>query len=287
MTAAKMTVHNLNKSPENLMKALKKYRAGGRHFRIAKADTADKNGLPDSKAERKKLADELGVQLNQLQDILYGQEKHRILIVLQGMDTSGKDGTIRHVFAHTDPLGIRAAAFKVPTENERAHDYLWRVHQVVPQNGEIVVFNRSHYEDVLTTLVHGSIDEDEFQRRLEHINHFEKLLTDTGTTIIKCFLHISKDEQRKRLQERIDEPSKNWKFNPRDLDDRALWDDFQTTYQRVIQATDTDNAPWYVIPADSKSARNVIILKILLAHLKALDLHYPEADSASWPETID
>lgn len=266
--------------------ALKKYRAGGSKFKLKKHDPRDKSDVPDNKNERKALADKLGQEINALQDILYGQSKHRVLIVLQGMDTSGKDGTIRHVFAHTDPLGMRVQAFKVPTEEERAHDFLWRIHQVVPKNGEIVIFNRSHYEDVLTTLVHDNIDEAEFTRRLEHIQNFERLLSDTGTTLIKIFLHISKDEQRARLQERLDTPDKNWKFNPNDLNDRALWDEFQTTYETVIAATDHDNAPWYIVPSDSKSARNVIISRIVLAHLKALDLHYPAVDKSDWPKEI-
>lgn len=264
---------------------LKKYRAQ-RPCTLNNATADDKSAVPDSKHERKALADKLGQELNALQDILYGQNKHRVLIVLQGMDTSGKDGTIRHVFAHTDPLGMRVQAFKVPTENERAHDYLWRVHQVVPKNGEIVIFNRSHYEDVLTTLVHGTIDETEFTRRLAHIRDFERLLAETGTTIIKFFLHISKEEQRVRLQERIDNADKNWKFNPGDLNDRALWDEFQSTYEKVIAKTDSDEAPWYIIPANSKSVRNVIILRIVLAHLQKLDLQYPEVDKTDWPTTI-
>ena len=157
---------------------------------------------------------------------------------------------------------------------------------MVPKNGEIVIFNRSHYEDVLTTKVHGSINQEEFERRLHQIRDFERMLAETGTTIVKIYLNISKDEQRERLQERIDRPEKNWKFNPGDLEDRKLWDEFMQTYENVIAATDCDHAPWYIVPADSKSSRNVIIVNILLEHLKKLDLAYPEVDTAGWPETV-
>lgn len=265
---------------------IKAYRATGKKFDLSAFATKDKHLVPDSKADRKAKADALGEKLNALQDVLYGQGKHRVLVVLQGMDTSGKDGTIRHVFQHTDPLGMRVQAFKVPSEAERARDYLWRVHQVVPKDGEIVIFNRSHYEDVLTTLVHDVIDEAEFKRRLAHINDFERMLSETGTTIIKFFLHISKDEQRERLQARLDNPDKHWKFNPSDLNDRKLWDKFQQTYESVIAATDNEHAPWYIIPADSKSSRDVIILEILLAHLQKLDLAYPKVDSSDWVKTV-
>lgn len=268
------------------MSFIKKYRAGGKDFQLSKHDPGNKSDVPSGKEARNAEVETLGIELDQLQDILYGQSKHRLLIVLQGMDTAGKDGTIRAVFRYADPLGIRVQAFKVPSENERAHDYLWRVHQVVPKNGEIVIFNRSHYEDVLTTKVHGSINQEEFERRLHQIRDFERMLAETGTTIVKIYLNISKDEQRERLQERIDRPEKNWKFNPGDLEDRKLWDEFMQTYENVIAATDCDHAPWYIVPADSKSSRNVIIVNILLEHLKKLDLAYPEVDTAGWPETV-
>jgi PPK2 family polyphosphate:nucleotide phosphotransferase len=191
------------------------------------------------------------------------------------MDTSGKDGTIRHVFSECDPLGIRLANFKAPSTEELAHDYLWRVHQQVPKAGELVIFNRSHYEDVVIVKVHNWIDEDECKRRYAQINDFERMLTETGTTIIKCFLHISKDEQRKRLQERLDDPAKTWKFNPGDIKERALWPNYTEAYEQAIKATSTKYAPWHIVPADSKTNRNLLISRLLLSTLKDLDLRYP------------
>ena len=208
-----------------------------------------------------------------------GQAAHpdnlKLLLILQGMDTSGKDGTIRHVFSECDPLGIRLANFKAPSSEELAHDYLWRVHQQVPKAGELVIFNRSHYEDVGIVRVHNWIDNDECKRRYAQINDFERMLTETGTTIIKCFLHISKAEQKKRLQERLDDPAKTWKFNPGDLAERKLWDNYNEAYEQAIKATSSKQAPWYIVPADSKTNRNLLISRLLLNTLKNLDLRYP------------
>ena len=264
-----------------------KYRAGGKKFKLADFPADDKSGLPDSKEARKLATEALSAELDQLQDILYAQAKHRFLVVLQGMDTSGKDGTIRTVFRAADPLGMRVQAFKAPSEAELARDYLWRVHMVVPQSGEIVIFNRSHYEDVLVTRVRGWIDEAEQARRIRQINDFERMLAETGTTIVKIFLNISNEVQRERLQERLDNPEKHWKFNPGDLEDRKLWPQFMQTYQQVIAATDTDHAPWYIVPADSKSGRSLIIVNILLEHLRKLDLAYPDADTSAWPQQVE
>lgn len=269
------------------MSFMSKYRAGGKDFKLSKHDSGDKSNVPADKEARNAEVETLGIELDRLQDILYGQSKHRLLVVLQGMDTAGKDGTIRAVFRAADPLGMRVQAFKAPCEDEKARDYLWRIHQVVPKNGEIVIFNRSHYEDVLVTRVRGWIDEEEHKRRIRQINDFERMLAETGTTIVKIYLNISKDEQRERLQERIDRPDKNWKFNPGDLEDRKLWDEFMKTYEKVIAATDSDDAPWYIVPADSKSTRNVVIVNILLEHLKKLDLAYPEVDTSGWPATVE
>ncbi len=266
---------------------IKQYRVKpGSKWQADDAAARDTHGLPDSKSKREEYVAQLAPELDTLQDMLYAEHKHKVLIVLQGMDTSGKDGTIRAVFQSVDPLGVRVQAFKAPTATELEYDYLWRVHQVVPKQGEIVIFNRSHYEDVLVTRVREWIDGAEEKRRLQQINDFERLLSETGTEIIKIFLHISKDEQRERLQKRLDEPEKNWKFNPGDLEDRKLWDQFQAQYGRVISATSTEYAPWYVVPADSKSGRNVIILNILLAHLRALDMRYPKVDTRTWPKVI-
>lgn len=258
----------------------------GARLKLADYNPADKSRVANDKAARNAHAAALSAQLDALQNLLYAEGKRKVLVVLQGMDTSGKDGTIRKVFQNVDPLGVRVQAFKAPTETELAHDYLWRVHQVVPRSGELVIFNRSHYEDVLVTRVKGWIDEAEAERRLAHINDFERLLSETGTTIIKFFLHISKDEQRQRLQERIDNADKNWKFNPGDLEDRKLWDAFQAQYEKVLAATSSPAAPWYIIPADSKSTRNQLILEILIHRLAELDMQYPKVDTRSWPETV-
>lgn len=255
-------------------------------WKLAEWDSKDKSRTLPDKAARNAYVASLAPKLDELQSVLYAEAKRKVLVVLQGMDTAGKDGTIRRVFQSVDPLGVRVHAFKAPTENELARDYLWRVHQVVPRNGELVIFNRSHYEDVLVTRVKGWIDEAEERRRLAQINDFERLLSETGTTVIKFFLHISKDEQRERLQARIDEADKNWKFNPGDLEDRQLWDAFQDQYQKVISATSTEIAPWYIIPADSKSSRNQLILDILIERLCALNMQYPQVDTSNWPEKV-
>lgn len=265
-----------------------------RHYRVSPGkldlqarDPSSKDFLPDSKGGRNEALAALGPTLDELQEVLYAEGERKVLLVLQGTDTAGKDGTIRHVFQNCDPLGIRVAAFKAPSENELARDYLWRIHQQVPRKGELVIFNRSHYEDVLITKVRGWISAEEEERRFKQINDFERLLSETGTTIIKCFLHISKEEQRERLQERLDRKDKNWKFNPGDLDDRALWDDYQKQYERVLNATSTDHAPWYVIPADSKSSRNLVIIQLLIHTLKSMDLRYPKVDTSSWPKAVE
>jgi PPK2 family polyphosphate:nucleotide phosphotransferase len=210
-----------------------------------------------------------------LQDKLYAQHKQKVLLVLQGTDTGGKDGTVRALFKGISPMGLRAVAFKAPTDAELAHDYLWRVHQCVPGNGEIAIFNRSHYEDVLITKVQGWIDDAECARRYAQIRDFERMLAETGTVIIKVFLHISKEEQRERLQERLDDPDKQWKFNPEDIKQREKWDDYQRAYEKAIRETDAPHAPWYVVPANSKTHRNLVIASLLLETLEGMDLHYP------------
>jgi PPK2 family polyphosphate:nucleotide phosphotransferase len=248
----------------------------GRKFSVESFDPADRS----ERSKKGKDADaesltKLAHELDELQDVLYAESKNRLLVVLQGMDTSGKDGTIRHVFHAVSPLGVRVASFKVPSAEERARDYLWRIHQQVPGNGEIVIFNRSHYEDVLVVRVHDWIDKTECERRYRHINEFERMLTDSGTTIVKCFLHISKDEQKVRLEERLADAEKNWKFNTGDLKERELWDDYMKAYSRALSATSTKWAPWYVVPANSKTNRNLLILRLLVATLKGLKLKHP------------
>jgi PPK2 family polyphosphate:nucleotide phosphotransferase len=215
-------------------------------------------------------------RISALQDKLYAQRKLKVLLILQGMDTSGKDGTIRVMFSGISPMGVKAAAFKAPTDNELAHDYLWRVHQQVPVKGEIAIFNRSHYEDVLITKVQGLIDAEECERRYAQIRDFERMLAETGTVIVKVFLHISKEEQRQRLQERLDDPDKQWKFNPADVEQRKKWGDYQRAYERAIRETNAQHAPWYIVPANSKTHRNLVVASLLLETLEGMDLAYPE-----------
>lgn len=227
------------------------------------------------KAQDKLLVEDLAKQISDLQEILYAQRKHKILIVLQGMDTSGKDGTVRGVFGKIDPLGVNSVAFKAPTLEEKSHDFLWRVHQHVPAQGELTIFNRSHYEDVLITRVHDWIDNAECKRRYAHIRDFERMLAETGTVILKFFLHISSKEQKSRLEERIADPQKHWKFDPDDLKERQYWRAYQRLYEKAIRETDADHAPWYVIPADSKTHRNLAIASIVLETLHCLKPDYP------------
>lgn len=232
----------------------------------------------DAKADDKLNTQALAEKISEYQSILYAQKKHKLLIILQGMDTSGKDGTIRGVFGQINPLGAHTVAFAAPNNIELAHDYLWRVHQKVPAKGEVVIFNRSHYEDVLITQVRGWIDNAECQRRLAHIRDFERMLSETGTVMLKFFLHISKTEQKKRLEQRLSDPDKNWKFDTNDLIDREHWDQFQTVYADVIMATDSHHAPWYIIPADSKTQRNLAIAHIVTEKLASMKLAYPPAN---------
>ena len=256
----------------------------GKNFKLREEDADDKplreksNGDAKSviKEEERSATAALTEQIAVLQEMLFAQRKHKVLLVLQGMDTSGKDGTVTSLFHGINPMGLRAVAFKAPSPVELAHDFLWRVHTQVPGWGEITIFNRSHYEDVLITSVQGMIDDEECKRRYQHILNFERLLTETGTVVVKIFLHISKDEQRERLQARIDDPLKQWKFDPNDLVQRKKWDAYQEAYQRTINATDTDKAPWYVIPANSKTHRNLLISSLLLEILQDLDLAYPD-----------
>ncbi len=227
-------------------------------------------------ADRERLAT-YAVQLDEMQERLHAQRRDRVLLVLQGMDTSGKDGTIRAVFHEVDPLGVRIASFRAPTPDELAHDFLWRVHQHAPAAGELTIFNRSHYEDVLVPRIRGELSAKEFASRCEHIRHFEALLADSGTAIIKCFLHISKDVQRERLQARIDDETKHWKFDRSDIEARAHWDAYQSAYAHALAATSTERAPWYVVPADSKSHRNVMVAALLVRVFEGLKLKYPPA----------
>jgi PPK2 family polyphosphate:nucleotide phosphotransferase len=227
------------------------------------------------RAEAERRTEELNGRLEELQELLYAEGKHKVLVVIQATDTGGKDGTIRHVFDKVNPQGVKVASFKRPTDEELAHDYLWRVHQKTPKSGEITIFNRSHYEDVLVVRVHDIVPKDRWSRRYDHINNFEQLLADEGTTIIKLFLHISKDEQRERLQARIDTPHKNWKFESGDLREREHWDDYQEAFRVMLERTSTDDAPWYVIPADRKWFRTMLVSEIIVDALERLDMSFP------------
>ena len=266
------------------------------HFRIKKdyklrEEDADNAGLSsrardpalskaEAKARDRAATRELIDQIAKLQQMLYAEHDRKVLLLLQGMDTAGKDGTVRAMFSQISPMGIRAVGFKQPTDIELAHDYLWRVHRQVPVKGEIAIFNRSHYEDVLITLVQGMIDTRECRRRYRQICDFERMLTETGTVIVKVFLHISKDEQRQRLQERLDDPDKQWKFEPNDVAQRKKWTDYQRAYQLALRATDTDYAPWYAVPANSKTHRDLAVASILLETLQDMKLEFPPADPA-------
>jgi PPK2 family polyphosphate:nucleotide phosphotransferase len=217
-------------------------------------------------------------RLAELQEILYAQGQHSLLLVFQAMDTGGKDGSIKRIGGAFHPQGIRCVSFKVPSKEELAHDFLWRIRAHTPGKGEIAIFNRSHYEDVLIVRVKNLAPEDVWRKRYAHIRHFEKNLADAGTTIVKFYLHISKDEQKERLQARLDDPSKHWKFNVGDLGERKRWDDYREAYEEAISETSTDYAPWYVVPADRKWYRDAAIARVLVKTLEKLDLKYPEAE---------
>lgn len=250
----------------------------GTEVSLSDHDPRDRSCFDGSKSEGKARLVEQSQRLDRLQEHLYADGRHKLLVVLQAMDTAGKDSTIRHVFGSVDPIGVRVAAFGKPSERELAHDYLWRVHDRMPADGEIVIFNRSHYEDVLVVRVRSLVPEERWRRRYDHINAFERMLADEGTTIVKCFLHVSHEEQAERLQERIDRPEKRWKFRRGDLEERSLWPDYMAAYEEALSRTSTDHAPWYVVPADRKWYRNLVVGQILLDTLGALPLEWPSPE---------
>jgi PPK2 family polyphosphate:nucleotide phosphotransferase len=214
-------------------------------------------------------------RISDCQRVLYADGRHAILIVLQGRDASGKDGTIRKVFTAVNPQGCNVASFKAPTDHERLHDYLWRVHSQVPPRGMIGIFNRSHYEDILMPRVHGLLPKKVWSSRYGQINDFEEMLAENGVMILKFFLHISRDEQKKRLMERLHDPEKNWKFRLGDLDDRKQWDDFTKAYRGILLHTSRKWAPWYVVPADDKGLRDWLVARTIADALTKLKLRYP------------
>jgi len=247
----------------------------GKKIKLVEWDPQDTGDFKGGKEEGLKAIAKLNEKLQALQELLYAEGKHKVLVVLQAMDTGGKDGTIRRVFDGVNPQGVKVASFKVPTAEEMAHDYLWRVHKVVPANGEMVIFNRSHYEDVLVVRVRNYVPKEVWSKRYEQINAFEKLLAENGTIILKFFLHISKDEQKERLQARLDDPTKHWKFSLGDLGERKLWDDYQAAYEDALNKTSTENAPWYVVPADRKWYRDLVISRVLVETLEGLKMKFP------------
>ncbi|GAB3764233.1 hypothetical protein GCM10028796_18780 [Ramlibacter monticola] len=247
-------------------------------FTLASLDPGEKPFSGGDKAADRARVDALALELDALQNLFYADRRYKLLVVLQGIDTSGKDGTLRAVFGRMSPIGLRTVAWRAPSESELARDFLWRIHWQVPAAGEIVCFNRSHYEDVLVPVANGAITAEETGRRYAHINAFERLLAETGTVVLKFLLHISRDEQRKRLQQRIDDPEKRWKFQRGDLEVRKQWDAYQDAYGRAIAATATPWAPWTIVPSDSKTHRSLMIALAVRDALRALDLRYPDPD---------
>ncbi|HQV12058.1 MAG TPA: polyphosphate kinase 2 family protein [Nitrospira sp.] len=229
------------------------------------------------KAKAKIATAEHIAKLDQLQERLYANRTRALLIILQGMDTSGKDGTIKHVMSGVNPQGCRVASFKAPSEKELEQDFLWRIHQEVPPKGYIGIFNRSQYEDVLITRVHGVVSKKVVRQRFNQIKEFEELLVENGTAVIKLFLHISKDEQKERLIERIRDPEKRWKFSEGDVEERKLWDDYMTAFEDVMAATSTECAPWYIVPANHKWYRNLVVAELVVQALAAMKLSIPPA----------
>ncbi len=254
---------------------LKEFRINSSDKKISTADF-DPDGTAnisknDAKAEILKLKE----RFNDLQEKLYASKKYALLIVLQGMDCSGKDGAVKNVLSGVNPSGFYVTAFKQPSSEELSHDYLWRIHQETPNQGEIVIFNRSYYEDVLVTRVHGQVDDKLARTRFEEIRNFEKYMRDNGTIVLKFFLHISKDFQKQQLLERLEEKDKNWKFSESDLKEREFWDQYQKCYSDVLAHCSTKYAPWYVVPSNHRWFRDYFILSVVVDALEKLDLHYP------------
>jgi len=251
----------------------------GKRVKLSDWDPNDTDAFDSGKDEGTAKLTELQKELGELQELLYAEHQHRLLVVLQGMDTSGKDGTIRHVFKGVDPQGVRVVSFKAPSERERDHDYLWRVHQHTPGKGEIVIFNRSHYEDVVVTRVTGLITRPVWEQRYAHINEFERMLSEEGTTILKFFLNIDQDAQWERLRLRLDDPKKRWKFSPDDIKARERWPKYVEAYEDAIAKTNCDSAPWHIIPANKKWYRNLAVSTVIVESLRALKMKYPAPEN--------
>ncbi|HUF16646.1 MAG TPA: polyphosphate kinase 2 family protein [Thermoanaerobaculia bacterium] len=259
----------------------------GKRVKLTKRDPNDRALFEGSKEDAAIRTLELVDELEELQEVLYAESKQKLLIVLQGMDTAGKDGTIRLVFDGVNPSGVKVAPFKKPTDDELSRDFLWRVHQKVPARGEIVIFNRSHYEDVLVVRVHSLVPKRIWKTRYQQIVDFEKLLTDTNTRILKFFLHIDRNEQKERLQARLAEPDKQWKFNMQDVAERAHWDAYTKAYEAALSKTSTESAPWYIIPSNMKWYRSYVIASIVVETLKGMKIRHPDPDPALASVVID
>jgi PPK2 family polyphosphate:nucleotide phosphotransferase len=265
----------------------------GRRLRVPPGSRVDLSAVdPNATHGHQKTESELELErgierLTALQDRLWAESKHAVLVVLQGIDAAGKDGTIRHVMSGFNPMGCTVTSFKVPTVIELAHDYLWRIHQRTPARGEIAIFNRSHYEDVLVVRVHELVPKSVWSKRYDQINEFEQALAESGTTIVKFFLFIDPDEQKKRFQDRLDDPAKRWKFKLGDLDERKRWDAYAAAYEEALRRCSTEWAPWYVIPANHKWFRNLAVAEILADTLQALDPQYPAGEDIPPNLTID
>jgi PPK2 family polyphosphate:nucleotide phosphotransferase len=239
---------------------------------LAKQDTKPGSGIDRKKTEEE--TDKLKDELFDLQNILFAEQKHSLLVIMQGTDASGKDGTVKHVFSSMNPMGVNVKAFKKPTEEEQKYDFLWRVYKAIPAKGMIQIFNRSHYEDILVPTVHKTIDKDRIERRYDIINNFELNLTDEGTTILKFFLNISKGEQKERIQERLTKPSKKWKYDPADKQELHNWDAYMAVYEKIFDKC-SPKLPWIIVPSDSKWYRNYVIAKEMVKVLKSLKMKYP------------
>ncbi|HLF27136.1 MAG TPA: polyphosphate kinase 2 family protein [Anaerolineae bacterium] len=248
----------------------------GSRIDLSEWDPGDTSAFEGDKAEAQAQLRALNRELEALQELLYAEHQHKVLILFQAMDTGGKDGAIRHVFEGVNPQGVRVASFKAPTALELDHDYLWRIHPHAPGKGELVIFNRSHYEDVLVVRVHQLAPKKVWSKRYDHINAFEQMLAEEGTTILKFFLHIHQAEQKERLQARLEEADKCWKFNAADLDERKRWPDYMQAYAEALSKTSTAWAPWYIVPANRKWYRNLVVATIIVETLKALKMRYPE-----------
>jgi PPK2 family polyphosphate:nucleotide phosphotransferase len=278
MSQEDQQTEGVNQAPtgETKVNYLEQFRVRpGTKVRLKEIDPAFKD-RHESHEEATEEIEDYQKKLGEYQKLLYAEQRHSLLICLQGMDTGGKDGTINHVMSAMNPQGCRVAAFRQPSAEEAAHDFLWRVHRVVPANGEVVIFNRSHYEDVLIVRVHNLVPERIWSRRYDQINAFEKCLVEHDTHILKFYLHISKEEQLNRFKQRLDDPTKQWKISEADYKERSYWDDYMAAYEDALSRCSTEQAPWFIIPADHKWFRNLAVARIMVEHFEGLRMSYPK-----------